>query len=260
MHNETLGIKLSFLGTGTSQGVPVITCECEVCHSKDPRDNRLRVSVWIQVEGKSIVIDAGPDFRYQMLRAGVKKLDALLLTHEHKDHVAGLDDIRPFNYRTKSAVEVYATIPVQEALKREYHYIFDENPYPGVPQVTLKTITTKKFNVQGVDVMPIEVLHYMLPVLGFRIGNIAYVTDAKTISIREKEKLKGCDVLILNALRKKEHISHLNLDEALEWIAELKPKRAYLTHISHLMGKHEEVSAQLPEGVFLAYDGLTVEA
>jgi phosphoribosyl 1,2-cyclic phosphate phosphodiesterase len=259
MHGKTSNIKLSFLGTGTSQGVPVIACDCEVCKSQDPKDKRLRVSVWIQVDGKSFVIDAGPDFRYQMLRAGVKKLDALLLTHEHKDHIAGLDDIRAFNYRTKSAMDVYATIPVQEALKREYHYVFDDNPYPGVPQVNLHTISTKEFKVQGVDVMPIEVLHYMLPVLGFRIGNMAYVTDAKTISIREKEKLKGCDVLILNALRKKEHISHLNLDEALAWIAELKPKRAYLTHISHLMGTHAEVSAQLPEGVFLAYDGLSVE-
>lgn len=252
-------IKLTFLGTGTSQGVPVIACECAVCASSDPRDKRLRVSVLIEVGGKNIVIDSGPDFRYQMLRAGVKKLDAILFTHEHKDHIAGLDDIRAFNYRMKQDMDVYATEAVEYALKREFHYIFDEDPYPGVPQVNMHRIENTPFEVQGLEVTPVQVMHYLMPVLGFRLGGLAYVTDAKTISDQEKEKLKGLDVLILNALRMKPHISHLNLDEALEWIAELKPKRAYLTHISHLMGSHEEVSKALPACVFLGYDGQKLE-
>jgi len=252
-------MRLTFLGTGTSQGVPVIACDCEVCRSGDKHDKRLRVSVWIELEGKSIVIDAGPDFRYQMLRAGVKKLDALLITHEHKDHIAGLDDIRAFNYRSQSAMEVYATQAVQKALKREFYYIFEENPYPGVPRVNLHEIQNEPFLVQGIEVIPVQVMHYVMPVLGFRIGNVAYITDAKTISEAEKEKLKGCDVLILNALRKKSHISHLNLEEALDLVKELAPKKAYFTHISHLMGMHEDVQRTLPANVFLAYDGLSVE-
>lgn len=253
-------MNLTFLGTGTSQGVPVIGCQCDVCTSDDMRDNRLRTSVMIEVDNKTIVIDTGPDFRQQMLREKPSNVDAVLFTHEHKDHVAGLDDIRPFNFRSGKALEVYATERVEEALKREYQYIFDDFKYPGAPQVNLHRIYPDiPFHVGETEVIPIEVLHYKLPVLGFRIKNMAYITDANFISESEKEKLQGLDVLVVNALRKKHHISHFNLEEAIALSKELKAKHTYLTHISHLMGKHADVSRELPDGIFLGYDGLKVE-
>jgi phosphoribosyl 1,2-cyclic phosphate phosphodiesterase len=258
MEFNTERIKLTFLGTGTSQGVPVIACTCPVCQSDDEKDKRLRVSVLIEVNGKNLVIDSGPDFRQQMLREKVDALDAILFTHEHKDHISGMDDIRAYNFRSKRPMDVYASEAVQRALQREYYYIFEPDPYPGVPRVKLHTISTEPFEIDGIPIVPVKVMHYQMPVLGFRVGDLAYITDAKTISSEEKTKLKGVKVLVLNALRKAPHISHLNLDEALQLIDELKPERAYLTHISHLMGKHNLVSEELPDGVEIAYDGLKV--
>lgn len=252
-------MKVTFLGTGTSQGVPVIACDCEVCTSADSRDKRLRVSMLIEDAGKTFVIDSGPDFRYQMLRAGVKHLDAIIFTHEHKDHVAGLDDIRAFNYRQQSALNVYAHKRVQAALLREFYYAFAEHKYPGVPLITLNEINVEPFSIEGIDVIPIEVMHHLLPVLGFRFGNFTYITDAKTITDTEKEKIKGSEIIVINALQKERHISHFTLDEAIEMAKELGAKQTYFTHISHKLGKHGHISMELPKGVFLAYDGLVLE-
>lgn len=253
-------MKVTFLGTGTSQGVPVITCECEVCKSADKHDKRLRVSVLLEIDNQVILIDTGPDFRYQMLRADVKKLDAILYTHEHKDHVAGLDDVRAFNYKQQAEVDIYAHQRVQDALKKEFHYIFSGDNYPGIPRLKLNSIIEgEPFQAAGIDIIPIAVMHYLLPVFGFRIGDFTYITDAKIISPQEKEKIKGSKILVINALQKEKHISHFTLDEALEFAAEIGANKTYLTHISHKLGAHAEVSKQLPEGVFLAYDGLELE-
>ncbi len=253
-------MQLTFLGTGTSQGIPVIGCHCEVCRSDDQRDRRLRTSAMVQVDGQTLVIDTGPDFRQQMLRAQPDNVHAVLFTHEHKDHIAGMDDIRPFNYKTKRALDVYASSAVQEALRREFHYVFSEHKYPGVPEVNLHTIGHEEpFEIHGTQIVPIQVMHYKMPVMGFRIDNMAYITDAKTIAAEEKAKLKGLDVLVINALRIQEHISHFNLAEAIAFVKELAPKRAYFTHISHLMGLHSKVSETLPDGIFLAHDELQVD-
>ncbi len=250
---------ITLLGTGTSQGVPVIACDCEVCTSADPKDKRLRSSVMVEVNGKVIVIDSGPDFRYQMLREKVKHLDAIIFTHEHKDHVAGMDDIRAFNYRQQSAMDIYATEHVQTALKREFAYVFHEFKYPGVPQVNLLTITNAIFEVKGIPVIPIEVLHYKLPVLGFRIGDFTYITDAKTIAPEEREKITGSKILVINALQRDKHISHFTLDEAVEFAQQMGAQQTYFTHISHKLGKHADVSLELPPNIHLAYDGLKFE-
>jgi len=251
---------VTILGSGTSQGVPVIACECEVCSSIDPRDNRTRSSALIELDGQTIVIDTGPDFRTQMLREKVKDLDAVVFTHEHKDHLAGLDDIRAFNFKKGGkAMEVFASEQVQEALKREYAYVFADSKYPGVPEVKLNTIDNSEFKVGATMIQPIEVMHYKLPVLAFRIKDFAYVTDANYISPEEKAKLKGLKVLVLNALRQSKHISHFNLEEAIALAQELGAEKTYLTHISHLMGRHKDVSPMLPENVELAYDGLRFE-
>ncbi len=254
-------MKVTFNGTGTSQGVPVIGCQCEVCISKDNKDNRLRSSITIQYKDTSVVIDAGPDFRQQMLRAKINKLDAIVFTHEHKDHVAGLDDVRAYNFITKKPINIYCTNNVFKALKREYHYIFDPAfQYPGIPKIIRNKIdSSKDFIVKNLKITPINVLHYKLPVLGFRVDDFCYITDASFIEEKEKSKLKNLKVLVLNALRKEKHISHFNLEEALALIEELKPKKAYLTHISHLMGKHSEVSDTLPENVEIAYDNLSIK-
>lgn len=251
---------VTFLGTGTSQGVPVIACECEVCTSPDARDKRLRTSVMLEDQGKVIVIDSGPDFRYQMLRAGVKHLDAILFTHEHKDHIAGLDDIRAFNYKQQQAIDVYAEPRVQEALKREFAYIFAEFKYPGIPQLNLHSIGLAPFNIGEIQFTPIEVMHYKLPVLGFRVGDFTYITDAKTVSEKEKEKIKGSKILVINALQFDAHISHFTFDEALAFADEMGAETTYFTHISHRLGRHEDISAQLPAHVKLAYDGLKIVA
>lgn len=254
-------MKVTFLGTGTSQGVPVIACTCGVCTSKDEKDNRLRTSILIEINKLNFVVDTGPDFRQQMLREKVKHLDAVLFTHEHKDHIAGLDDIRAFNFDSGGKeMEIYATKAVQKALKREYFYAFDEeNRYPGVPMLHLNTIGKSPFAIEEVEIIPIEVSHYRMKVLGFRIKDFTYITDANFISTEEMNKIKGSKVLVLNALRKSSHISHFSLGEAIELIKQINPERAYLTHISHLLGNHELVSKELPANVFLAYDGLSLD-
>ena len=251
---------VTFLGTGTSSGVPMIGCECAVCRSLDHRDKRLRVSVHIAVEGRSLVIDTGPDFRQQMLRTGIKHLDALLFTHEHKDHTAGLDDIRAFNFRQQQEMPVFAEPRVLAQLQREFAYIFAEHKYPGIPRIGLHEIERDDvpFEVLGLPVQPLRALHHKLPVLGFRIGGFCYLTDANFLSPETMEQMRGADVIVLNALRKETHISHFTLAQALEILEELQPKRAYLTHISHQLGRHQEVEAELPEWVRLAYDGLVV--
>lgn len=252
-------MKITFLGTGTSQGIPVIGCKCVVCQSADKKDQRLRVSVWVKTADKSIVIDSGPDFRYQMLRAGVDDLDAILYTHEHKDHVAGLDDIRPYNYILKKRIDIYATERVQEALKREFQYIFADTKYHGLPQIDLHTITNEPFAIGENTIVPFEVMHYKLPILGYRIGDFTYITDAKTISEASLEKIKGTKVLVLNALQKEDHISHLTFSEAIELANKVGAEMTYFTHISHNLGLHAEVSKELPAHIKLAYDGLTIE-
>ena len=251
-------MKVTFLGTGTSQGVPIITCTCVVCSSTDPRDNRLRTSVLIETEHTNIVIDTGPDFRQQMLRENVHKVDAILFTHGHKDHTAGFDDIRGFNWKTKEAMEVYSNEEVEIVLKRDFHYAFAEHKYPGVPNLNLNVIQNKNFMIRDIPITPIEVLHYKLPVFGYRIGDFSYITDANFISESEKKKLKGSKVLVLNALRKSEHISHFTLDQAVAIASEIGAEQTYLIHMSHQMGLHAEVDSELPEGINLAYDGLAV--
>lgn len=251
-------MKITILGTGTSQGIPVIACNCIVCRSTDHKDKRLRVSVLIETGDKTIVIDSGPDFRYQMLRANVKDLDAILFTHEHKDHVAGLDDIRPFNYLLKKDIEIYATERVQHALKREFSYIFAEAHYPGLPQIDLNTISDEPFSVGETVIVPLDIMHYKLPILGFRINDFVYITDAKTVSEETIAKIKDAKILVVNALQKEQHISHFTLDEAIEFAQKIGAEQTYLTHISHNMGLHEVVEKELPDNIKLAYDGLTL--
>jgi phosphoribosyl 1,2-cyclic phosphate phosphodiesterase len=251
-------IQVRFLGTGTSQGIPMIACSCEVCASQDTRDQRLRVSMHIQVQGKSFIIDTGPDFRQQILRAGIKHVDAVLFTHEHKDHTAGLDDIRGFNFAQQASIPLYARAQVIDQLKREFAYAFDEQKYPGVPEIDVYEIDGQPFSIEGVQVIPIFVKHYFLDVLGFRFGDFTYITDANFIADEELEKIKGSKVLVINALRKTKHVSHFTLDEALEVIAKIQPEQAYITHISHMMGLHDMVQQELPPNVFLAYDGLSL--
>ncbi len=252
-------MKVKILGTGTSQGVPVIACNCAVCQSTDPNDKRLRAAALIEVDGVNIVIDAGPDFRQQMLREKVNDIDAILITHEHRDHIAGLDDVRAFNFMNQKPVDIYAEKRVQKVIKEEFFYSFEEKKYPGVPQINLHELANEPFEIKGVKLIPIQVFHYKLPVFGFRIGDFAYITDANYISEEEKEKLHGTKYLVINALRKRKHVSHYSLSEALELINELSPKRAYITHISHQMGLHHNVNEELPQGISLAYDGLRLE-
>jgi len=252
-------VKLTFLGTGTSQGVPVIACPCPVCQSINLFDKRLRTSALLECNGTNIAIDAGPDFRQQMLNCGVKTLDAILLTHEHRDHIAGIDDVRAFNFLMQKPMKIWAEERVQKALKCDFSYIFAESKYPGSPEIELRTIDEHIIRINDISITPIRVFHYKLPVYGFRICDLTYITDANFIPEEEKEKIYGSKILVINALRKKKHISHFSLPEALSIISELNPQVAYITHISHQMGLHEEIQAELPEGVFLAYDGLTVD-
>ncbi|GAA4470163.1 MBL fold metallo-hydrolase [Nemorincola caseinilytica] len=253
-------MKVTFLGTGTSQGVPFIGCPCPVCNSADARDTRLRSAIWIDAPGASIVIDSGPDFRYQMLRAGVRRLDAIVFTHGHKDHIAGLDDIRPYNFFQKNAIGVYATEETQEALRREFRYIFAEVSYPGIPQIDMHTISpTEPFSINGLHITPIRVKHYHLEVLGFRIGKFTYITDANYIAPEEMEKIKGSDTLVLNALRHEAHISHYTLSQAIEVARQAGVPNVYFTHISHQLGLHSDVENTLPAGMHLAYDGLSLK-
>lgn len=250
-------MKITFLGTGTSQGVPVIACECRTCLSDDTRDKRLRTSVLIEVDESVLVIDAGPDFRQQMLRENVKKLDAIILTHEHKDHIGGMDDVRAFNYLCKDAIDIYAEERVQKAVRKEYSYVFAEYQYPGVPKMRLNTIKEESFRIGTIDILPLRAFHYRLPVFGFRIGNFAYITDTNYIPEETIEKISGVKYLVINALRKEKHISHFSLSEALDLIRQISPRKAFLTHISHQMGLYKDVSMELPPGIFLAEDGLS---
>lgn len=252
-------MKLTFLGTGTSQGVPVIACDCSVCVSVDSKDKRLRSSVLIQSDSTAVVIDTGPDFRQQMLNNKVKKVDALVYTHEHKDHVAGMDDVRAFNFKYKSDMPIYASERVQEALKKEFHYVFAANTYPGIPKVFFNTIDAEsQFSIGDISFQTIEVLHYKMTVFGYRIKDLVYITDANFINDKQFEKVKGCKTLVINALRKEKHLSHFTLEEALEVGKSTGAERIYFTHISHLLGKHEEVSQELPNHVQIAYDGLQI--
>jgi len=249
-------LQITFLGTGTSSGVPMIGCSCPVCISADSRDCRLRSSVLIESPETTIVIDTTPDFRYQMLRRKVKKLDAVVFTHPHKDHMAGLDDIRAFNFFSGKSMPVYANSLTEEALRRDFYYAFSDTKYPGVPELDIHTITDAPFQIQDLFIQPILTWHLKMPVLGFRVGPFTYITDANYIEDAEKEKIKGSSVLVLNALRKEHHISHFNLQQAVDLVEELQVPEAYFTHISHQMGLHSEVEAELPQGVHLSYDGL----
>lgn len=249
-------LTITFLGTGTSSGIPMIACDCEVCTSTDKKDNRLRSSIMVKSATTTIVVDTTPDFRYQMLREKVKKLDAILFTHSHKDHIAGLDDIRAFNYFNKQPVNVYADAMTQQALRNEFHYVFAENKFPGLPEINLHDIKEESFMVGDIPVLPIKVWHNKMPVLGFRFGDFTYITDANRIEDTEKEKIRGSRILVLNALRYKKHISHFTLPEAIELADELNIPETYFTHISHQLGLHEVVSNILPAGKHLAFDGL----
>lgn len=252
-------MKITFLGTGTSQGVPVITCGCIVCASNDHRDKRLRTSVLLETGDKTIVIDSGPDFRYQLLRAQVKDLDAIVYTHEHKDHIAGLDDIRPFNYLLHKNIDIYATDRVQAALKREFSYIFTDAKYFGIPQINMHTVTDENFNIGETTFIPLDIMHYKLPILGYRINDFTYITDAKTISESSIEKIKGTKILVINALQIQEHISHFTFEEAIAFAERIGAETTYFTHISHNLGLQEEVERNLPPNIRLAYDGLVIE-
>jgi phosphoribosyl 1,2-cyclic phosphate phosphodiesterase len=249
-------LKITFLGTGTSSGVPMIACDCEVCTSADKKDKRLRPSIMVQSANTTIVVDTTPDFRYQMLRENVKKVDAILFTHPHKDHIAGLDDVRAFNFFSKKKMEIYANSLTEEALKREFSYAFSDKKYPGVPELNLNTITLDPFSIGDIPIIPIQVWHLKMPVLGFRFGNFTYITDANRIEDSEKEKIKGSNVIVLNALRKQSHVAHFNLGEAIDLVNELKTPAAYFTHISHQLGLHRVIEAELPENIHLAHDGL----
>ncbi|GIV28319.1 MAG: MBL fold metallo-hydrolase [Bacteroidia bacterium] len=250
-------LEVIFLGTGTSQGVPLIGCECAVCISDDERDKRLRSSILVRDEETTIVVDTGPDFRQQMLREKIKRIDAILYTHEHKDHIAGMDDVRAFNFILKKKMPVYVSDRVLRALEREFYYVFSDEKYPGIPEIDVHIIDTMPFYINSIYIQPVELLHYRMPVLGYVFNKkVAYITDANYISDVEKNKIKNLEVLIVNALRREKHVSHFTLNEALQLIQEVNPRRAYLTHISHQLGKHEEVSRELPDNVFVAYDGL----
>jgi len=251
-------LKITFLGTGTSQGIPIIGSDHPVCLSNNPKDKRLRVSVLVEWDDFTFVVDCGPDFRQQMLMAKVSKIDGIIFTHEHADHTMGLDDIRPFFFK-QGDIDLYAHQRVFKSLEKRFDYIFTtENKYPGVPNVTKIEVKNEPFLAGNLNVIPIEGLHYKLPVFGYRFHNFAYLTDMKTVADSEIEKLQDLEVLVVNALRIEPHISHFNLEEALDFISRVNPKRTYLTHISHLLGFHDEVQQLLPKNVFLAYDNLQI--
>lgn len=251
-------LKITFLGTGTSSGVPMIACDCEVCTSNNAKDNRLRSSIMVESETTTIVVDTTPDFRFQMLRQKVRHIDAIIFTHPHKDHIAGMDDVRAFNYFNEMPIEVYANELTQVALKREFYYVFAEHKYPGIPDINLHNINDEPFLVGDIIVTPIKVWHLHMQVLGFRFGNFTYITDANRIEDSEKEKIKGSEILVLNALRHKKHLSHFTLQEAIDLAHELNISKTYFTHISHQLGLHDEVSETLPQDCALSYDMLEI--
>ena len=249
-------MNITLLGTGTSQGVPVVGCQCEVCRSADPRDNRLRTAAFVETDGVRLLIDAGPDLRQQLLRENITKVDAILVTHEHKDHLAGLDDIRPVYFRQKNPMDIYAMPRVLNVIRKDFDYAFKEHPYPGAPAFQLHPVRRDKFMVGGVEIQPIQVRHLTLPILGYRIGLFAYITDASFVAESEIARLQGLEVLVVNALHHEKHYSHFNLEQALQFVEIVKPQRAYLTHCSHHMGLYADVEKMLPPNVTLGYDGL----
>jgi phosphoribosyl 1,2-cyclic phosphate phosphodiesterase len=249
-------LKITFLGTGTSQGVPVIGCKCEVCNSLDYRDKRFRSSIHIQANGKSLVVDTGPDFRQQMLRENIDRVDAILFTHAHRDHTAGLDDVRAFNFLQQMDMPVYGTRPTINQIREDFAYAFQPNAYPGLPRITLNEIDEAAFSINGVDILPLPVMHLKLPVLGFRLGNFAYITDANYISESTLERLAAVEVLVLNALQREYHVSHFNLEGAIQMAEIIGAKKTYFTHISHKLGLQATVDRELPENIALAFDGL----
>jgi phosphoribosyl 1,2-cyclic phosphate phosphodiesterase len=252
-------MQITFLGTGTSQGVPMIACPCNVCQSNNNKDKRLRSSVMVEYKNKNIVIDTGPDFRTQMLRENVNDVNAILFTHEHKDHTSGLDDIRAFNYFNKKRIPIYASQHASIKIKNDFDYVFSGANYPGIPEIDLHEIDNAEFKIEpDINVIPIEVLHYKLPVMGYRIDNFTYITDANYISETEIKKIYGTKILVLNALRKEKHISHFTLAEAIELALKIGAEKTYFTHISHQLGLHDDVSKELPKNIFLAYDGLKI--
>jgi phosphoribosyl 1,2-cyclic phosphate phosphodiesterase len=250
-------LEVIVLGTGTSQGIPQIGCKCEVCCSSDKKDKRLRTSILIKVSDRNILIDAGPDFRQQMLNESIDKVDAIIFTHEHRDHIGGLDDVRTFNFMTKEPMDIYAEQRVQAALRKDFSYIFTAN-YPGIPRLNLNTITEEAFFIANIKIQPIRVMHYNLPILGFRINDFTYITDANFMEEEEKLKILGSKVVFINALRKEKHISHYSLEEAIEVINQVSPRETYFTHLSHHMGLHEDVTNELPANMKIAYDGLRI--
>lgn len=252
-------LTITFLGTGTSSGVPMIACDCDVCTSTDLKDKRLRTSILVESSKTTIVVDTTPDFRYQMLRAKVKRLDAVLFTHPHKDHIAGLDDVRAYNFFQGQPVNIYANSLTEEAIKREFAYAFSDKKYPGVPNIELNTITMDPFTIGDIYIIPILVWHLKMPVLAFRFGKFTYITDANRIDDLEITKAKGSEVIVLNALRQKQHISHYSLNEAIDVVQSLQIPEAYFIHLSHQMGKHTEIEEKLPSGMHLAYDGLKIQ-
>ena len=250
---------VTFLGTGTSSGVPMLGCNCPVCTSADARDKRLRCSIYVEYEGLKLLVDAGPDFRTQLLREKIQHVDAVLLTHHHKDHTGGLDDVRSFNYFEQRAFPIYCEEYVQESLKREYSYAFDEHPYPGAPQFELHTITDAPFSIDGVEIIPVRALHYKLPVLGFRFGKFGYLTDASIITEAEIEKFRGVEFFVINAIRYTSHISHFSVPEALQVIEKVGARQSFFTHLSHQLPPHEAFAAALPANIAPAFDGLRID-
>ena len=251
-------LKITFLGTGTSSGVPLIGCDCAVCTSADPKDNRLRSSILVESATTTLVVDTGPDFRYQMLREKVKKLDAVVFTHPHRDHMAGLDDVRAYNFFQKKHIDIYADSLMESAIRRDFYYAFADTRYPGIPELNLISISDEPFIVGDIPVTPVKVWHMKMPVLGFRFGSFTYITDANRIEEQEKGKIRGSEVLVLNALRKQQHISHFTLGEAVELAQELRVPQAYFTHMSHQIGLHADIEAELPDNIHLAWDGLVL--
>ena len=251
-------LKITFLGTGTSSGVPLIGCDCAVCTSADPKDNRLRSSILVESATTTLVVDTGPDFRYQMLREKVKKLDAVVFTHPHRDHMAGLDDVRAYNFFQKMPIDIYADSLMESAIRRDFYYAFADTRYPGIPELNLISISDEPFIVGDIPVIPVKVWHMKMPVLGFRFGNFTYITDANRIEEEEKNKIRGSEILVLNALRKQQHISHFTLGEAVDMVQELRVPVGYFTHMSHQIGLHADIEAELPENIHLAWDGLVL--
>jgi len=251
-------LKITFLGTGTSSGVPMIACSCHVCISTDKKDKRLRSSILVQSDKTTLVVDTTPDFRYQMLRENIKHLDAVLFTHPHKDHIAGLDDVRAYNFFQEQPMQIFANQMTIDALMREFAYAFADKKYPGVPNLELNSIALDPLMIGDIPVIPIQVWHLKMPVYGFRLGKFTYITDANRIDAAEKEKIRGSEIIVVNALRKEKHISHYTLEEAIELVQDLEIPTAYFTHISHQLGRHEEIEKSLPEGIHLGYDGLQI--